>query len=253
MIEDKYIEIINKEIDGRLTPDESARLKDYLSRTPEAQLFYNDMAKVSTMLSELREVDPPANLKKNILNTLSVNKYVPKSKPSLVKSIIPSWKFSFKYAGVFATGVILGAFTAVLFNRSEALNSLDVTGALIINKPAGDFREISRHEIAAQDVSGALVLKSAEELLLAQVTLKSEQTVVVKLDFDFRELAFQGLGGVDDNGLRATVSENEVQLSHLGAHGYFLVFKKKIPALTFLNLTIMTGKSVEFQERIATE
>jgi hypothetical protein len=252
MIEDKYIELINKKIDGLLTRDEDIRLEKYFSRTPEALTLYNDLSKVSTMLSQVTEIDPPTNLKKNVLNALSVNKYLPKSKRSLVKILIPSWKFSFKYAFVFTTGVILGVFTTFIF-RSHELNTVDATGALIISKPAESFREISRHEIAGRDVSGVLVLKSAEELLLAQVTVTSKQPAVVKLDYDFRELAFQGLGGVDDNGLRITVSENEVQLSHLGAHGYFLVFKKRIPVSTFLSVSVMTGKNVEFQQHIAIE
>ena len=79
MIDTKYIEHINKEIDGLNTPEESIALREYLSDNPEAQKLFDELMEISRMLESVPPIEPSQNLKKYILNDPVTQHYVPRN------------------------------------------------------------------------------------------------------------------------------------------------------------------------------
>ena len=108
MIDEKYIELMNKEIDGLNTPQESAELKSYLKDEPEAQKQFNNLLDVSKSLEQLEEIEPSPELKKSIINSINWKKYSTKEKKRRSFLGFTQLKFNVKYAYVFTCGLILG-------------------------------------------------------------------------------------------------------------------------------------------------
>ena len=61
-------ELINKEIDGVLTPREVAELRKHLEKNAAAAKLNQELHALARRLAEIPQVDPPAHLKKHILN-----------------------------------------------------------------------------------------------------------------------------------------------------------------------------------------
>jgi len=68
MIPDKYIALIHKAVFDGVDERERGELDAYLAGNPEARALHADLAKMGRALAETPEIEPPANLKKRILN-----------------------------------------------------------------------------------------------------------------------------------------------------------------------------------------
>ena len=57
MIDEKYLELIHRKIDGDITEDEKDQLFRFLKTNPEAEQLYNDLLEMSKDLGGLEEID----------------------------------------------------------------------------------------------------------------------------------------------------------------------------------------------------
>jgi hypothetical protein len=88
MINSKYIELINKDIDRTITSSEKKKLEDYLEINQEAKELHTDLFRTEKLLDKLPDVDPSENLKKRILNSIDYDRYSSKKKESLFSDFI---------------------------------------------------------------------------------------------------------------------------------------------------------------------
>ena len=55
MLEEKYIELVNKKIDGHLSAEEEHLLASYLETNPTARAYYKDLKQSMDLLENLNE------------------------------------------------------------------------------------------------------------------------------------------------------------------------------------------------------
>jgi anti-sigma factor RsiW len=138
MIDDKYTELIHREIDGANSPQESAQLKAYLAAHPEAQRFHDELASMSNLLREVQPVEPPAPLQDIVMYRLP-NRYAAQPKTSLLATL-REWfevKINFKYAYVFAGGLTMGIVMYALLLQTTLQMPEDLNK---ISAPSGKAR-----------------------------------------------------------------------------------------------------------------
>jgi hypothetical protein len=70
MIEQSILELINKDIDGVCTPEESSRLQEILRTNPEAGKLHEDLRLLAVTLQKMPVAEPPRSLKPAILRSL---------------------------------------------------------------------------------------------------------------------------------------------------------------------------------------
>jgi len=70
MIDDKYIDLIDKDISGEINPPEREMLHTHLFHNYEAQKFYNELFQASALLKKVPRIVPPNNLKHRIMCSL---------------------------------------------------------------------------------------------------------------------------------------------------------------------------------------
>jgi hypothetical protein len=71
LIETKWIEIINRQLDGELSEKEEAELVEYIKKNQEAQQFYSEQRRMIRYLNGVPEVNPPAGLKNAVMTGIS--------------------------------------------------------------------------------------------------------------------------------------------------------------------------------------
>ncbi|MCU0643870.1 MAG: hypothetical protein MUC94_06380 [bacterium] len=153
MIDEKYIELMNKEIDGVITKSEQERLHNYLSANSEAQKLYNDLRQTSELLSKIPRVEPSPNIKKYVMNSIDLNRYSKATKPGRLKALVSNLliKPTPKLAYAFALGILVGilVYSALLENviSKRGTDVADFYGTIGIDEKAG-FKTIQSMPIA---------------------------------------------------------------------------------------------------------
>ncbi|MFH1755893.1 MAG: hypothetical protein ABIA59_09340, partial [Candidatus Latescibacterota bacterium] len=71
MIPDKYMELINQEIDGTNSSARSAELGEYMKEHPEALRCFDELNELTRSFSQMGAVDPPAELRALILSRIA--------------------------------------------------------------------------------------------------------------------------------------------------------------------------------------
>jgi hypothetical protein len=255
MIEEKYIELMNKDIDGLLSPKENAALQEYLAKNQDAQAFHDDLHMLSKMLDQVVAVDPPSNLKKNILNSIRLKKHVERERRGLLQSL-PSFlnmKVNYRYAFSFSAGLIVGLLIYSLFtnlNKNTFLDNSELTGTIFLDGGSEKLRTADKVEVNLEEITGTIEIKYLKNLALAEINLTAQPEIELLIEFDENDVVFDGFRQLDPSASRIEIAENFLSLTNKGKNRYTVVFKKKPSIITPLNFKIFSNGALLFEKTI---
>jgi hypothetical protein len=117
MIEERFIELMNGEIDGANSREESLELKRYLDTLPEAKRYYEDLKAVTQMFDQAEELTPPPYLRKTILTSI-FEREGEEERKSVFTSVLAGIRLTFsrQYAYSFTAGIIAGILLFAIFS-----------------------------------------------------------------------------------------------------------------------------------------
>lgn len=262
MIENEYIEMIDKEIDKTITGKEIVMLKKYLAENPEAQEYYDNLVRLSKVLHRVNDVDPPAELKNRILNSIRTNRPPAREKENIFQILRTALKpkVNLKYAYAFSAGIMVGTAIFVLFiNKPGNMPSLDVSdlsGTIIMSATSGALETADKREFDLGEVYGTIETKFARNVVLAEVDITSQQEIEIVVEYDENDIGFDGFRQLQHLKGSFDIGEKYLRLVHRGKNKYILVFEDKtqtISSMTFkiysadliYEKTVSTGKSGE--------
>lgn len=156
MIDERYVELINKELDGFNTESESEELQRFLSENDEALQYYDELLRTASALKRVELAEPPSFLKTHILN--SVNSLPVPVRPGFgwMNAMMDLFRRrpSVRYGVVFASGLCLGMllFTIVgPWRRDGMPPASKVSGSMVSRTEASRLQVI---DSVALDGSG---------------------------------------------------------------------------------------------------
>ena len=261
MIEEKYIELINKEIDGVNSPKDSAKLEEYLTKNTEAQELYSELVMTSNMLNNVNELEPHPNLKKNILNSIQWDKYTVKASKarrnpfeSLINAL--QFNFNFKYAYAFAVGLIMGIVTYSLFvenvQRNTSTDISDLYGTMILKGIPESFEIANYIEINLDEVYGTINIRYSKDIVLAELNLKTQQEIEMVFEFDEDDIRFNGFIQLNNVRNNLDISENYLKLTNIGENKYIIIFNDKTQSVTPMNFKIFLSDVLLYEKSVST-
>lgn len=134
MIDQKTIALINQELDGQISAGDSARLHRHFETNPEARAYGDDLKRLTDMLSQVEQVEPPASLKVGILNAVRASARRVKSQPRILESILARLSSPAipRYGFAFASGICLGVFifAALTGGIDTGANEEQISGSM---------------------------------------------------------------------------------------------------------------------------
>ena len=256
MSNDKYIELIHRELDGLNSPRESAQLRDHLAANPEAQQFYDEMLATASLLQEVKAVEPPAHLQHVIMNRLPANRYG-RSAPTRWWAELREWlevKFNFKYVYAFAGGLAVGVALFVLISSTPSLDSDQLTGTMMQRGQQNKLKTIKNLEINRDGVTGKIEVKQSAEIVRMELTLASTQPIELTISFDEQQLGFASLAMREGSTLgEAILIPGAAKFSHAGPKSYAVVLTKKNRTASKLEFKIARAGEVLEEWTIAVE
>ncbi len=218
MIDKRYIELMNREIDDVITPDQKRDLHHYLSENGEAAEYFDELLSASHALNQVSDPVVPENLDKRIVNSIDFTRYAHHEKRKRVSGFIP--KFNFQYAFTFAAGLLAGIFIYALFTiTAENFSPKDVSGTIGIEEPV-TLREIP---INVNDIQGNISLREKNGHYLFEISLNSSSLVDLTISYP-DQLKLENFKPGVPGTIRLVTAGNFIRTENSGPQEYLFSF-----------------------------
>ena len=234
MIDNKYIELMNREIDNVITGDEKIRLHEYLSSNQAAKEYYNELLLTNKYMNELPDENPSENLKKRILNSIDFSRYSPKIKSKI------SWGYLFnpklKFAYTFAIGLIAGLIIyGVISNYTNNINFGDTYGTIgLENKNNAVLENLS---LNYAELAGKIEVTRQENNFWLNIDLNSSQKYDLVVTYP-DNLKFENIQPEAESFFNCKIDKNLIKTSDSGSQHYSLLFSQNSLSSAELNVKI---------------
>ncbi len=160
MVEKSLTDLINRKIDGVLTPEEEVRLAERLATNAEARILLEDLSRQGLLMQNMGEVEPPPSLKPSIMREVQRPALHPGRSwiPDPVARLFESRKrirYTFAFSGGIVAGMLILAFGLGIL-RPGALVESDAAGTSMIKSTVSGYRTIEERDVAYGELRGKI-------------------------------------------------------------------------------------------------
>ena len=200
MIDKKYLELINKDIDKIISADEKKALLKFLGENPDAGNLYNELTKTGQMLNHLPDREPSPDLQSRILMSIDHNRYSPKNNPlavfgDFISALKTKWAFSFSFglaAGIVLLAVILSVTSLVRTSiEKDIYGTIGITSAEVLRSFSSDspdnFFKIDLLKVRASDDDNHFAFN---------VDITPPEEYILELNYNPENVIFENLSSV---------------------------------------------------------
>lgn len=243
MIDEKYIELMNLEIDQVITPDQKSKLHSYLSENKEAREYYDELLSASGSLNQIQDKEPSENLKKRIMNSIDFGLYAPVHKQSRIAWLGTAFKF--RYISIFAAGLLAGIFIYSLFTNPVPVNEDEITGTIGVSTESKTIEEIP---LNYQGIQGNIIIAEQGEKFWFNISSNSAQPVDFIINYPDK-VQLENIKPEMQGDLKISGSYNSIKTTNSGSQQYSIVFTTGNIASSLLGLKVMqSGKTLYERE-----
>ena len=188
MIDRKTISLINGEVDGVNTPEESETLGQTLVRNPEARKLLEDLKKLERNLSSMSPADPPAGLKRSIMHSIQKRRAPARTgarKSSLSELLFPVRllpRLGFAFGSGMLAGIVLVVLYFAVANR-PSIDARDASGALF-GSSSESLQTTGDAAIAGEGVQGRVITEYSGSISVMRVNLTMKPEVTARFVFN---------------------------------------------------------------------
>jgi hypothetical protein len=186
MVDDKYTELINKEIDGVSTPEESAMLKEYLGKNPDAEKHFRELRRTCELIEELEPIEPKPSMKNRVMNSIDPNRYVPKKKSGFLRSAFAyshgrpgprlAWAFSFGLViGFLAYSVLSGD-----LDFKQGIDGRNMHGTIGFGQ-GRDWKLLDEIPVVLPGIEGSIVAYRSRDITGVHVDLEASEEIALHI------------------------------------------------------------------------
>ncbi len=254
MIDERQIELMNGEIDGVNSPEESAELKRYLESHPEAQSYFEGLHRLEDIFEEAKKQLPPEQLRQNILSSV-YDSQEESEKRNTVAAIFsflkkrPSRKFVYAFAAGIIFGLCLFALIGKFVPSSTSMNLEKLYGTLAIIEDEKSLFTSQPIIFKLNKVSGSVRVRYAKEKIFTELRLLSDSKIQVIFQHDQR-VQFEGLSVAGDGHYQTAIGDSETRLTHNGTRDYLLLFNDERRTKSPILFKVMAGEEQLFEKTI---
>lgn len=186
-IDPETIALMQAEIDGATSAQESQELRTILTKDPLARDHFDQLKKIAGMLDDLDEVAPPADLKTKVLTAVG--------RPSEPVTVHPATfraGTARRYVYAAAAGVLLGVLGYHWATDGLVVDPTDVMGSIATHDASTEPPDIQEFPLNFEGVIGTARLQSVNAGFSLEIDLSSEVPVGVVFGFSPEEVQIRG-------------------------------------------------------------
>lgn len=248
MIDDKILDLIEKDIEGRNTEAEAERLKASLASDAKARSYYEDVKRLAELLARVPLADTPPGFAREIMQRVAEKRQPVRSETSSWLATIRSLfavKHPAPFAFSFGAGVAVGALVLFLASQGPSPRSSfdEVSGLMVPPADLHGFETLSTRGFEGDGVSGTVSTKSNGSVILAELEINSRDQANVVLEFPGGALRPKGF---HQSGTSAVVSMSHeaIELAHSGKSRYTFILETGETASPTLRVKVRTSEPV---------
>jgi len=232
MIDKKIIELIYRDLDEDLTPEEHLNLSKYLSGNPEAEKFYTEWRKVKDQFNHEKQNLIDIDVKQAILERINMEKYVkqePRPEIKLTRGFWrrPAIRFSFVFLlGVFA-GFLIFSFLKVDFLGSKV--STDEMKGTLYDSRSYDNMKVADNLLYDSPLARAVFsVRYSTKIVELRIDLSSLYPIKTTVEFDFNNFECLNVQNVNvNNQTTCSAAANFVQINNVGDNKFIIQLYNK--------------------------
>jgi hypothetical protein len=219
-LDSRIANLVQADVDGELGAEQRAELSAAMQSSAAARALHADISRVSALLAETPEMDPPWGLQRRILDSVKLP----------ARSRLPGWKTPASYGMAIAAGVLIAVGVGQIGPRgSEDLTSL--VGTMVSQGEEIYGPATASLAIAMSEVQGQVRLKQISQAWALEFDLKSTEVVEVSVDLAGTGFRFGGYAGQDEHeGIsNLQVAGEKVRVTNQGSHQFVLFLRSSAP------------------------
>ncbi|MDH4156662.1 MAG: hypothetical protein OEW00_05245 [candidate division Zixibacteria bacterium] len=227
---DSEYELIQRSIDGDLTPEEKLLLDECLRKDPEAARLANRLRGLTRSLADVQRVEVPGELKSAILSRIAARRRTTAVEPVSLWDSLRNLKrfFAPDYGWAFALGAVSAAIALTLAldwsPNTLPSDSSQLRGTIGLSDSFTASVEVSRKTISLPQVSASLAVAAEPGAVLVQFQCDSPDPVRMEFIFDAGDLAFASYDNSGFGQSALACEDNRLQLTSTGANKYTVRF-----------------------------
>ena len=239
-IEQKFIDLINADIDGEIEHSDKNELDVFLAENDEARALHGDLGTLCGSIESIEPESPPPHLRQVIMNSVQPAPVTTES-PGILQMLFASPVL--KYAGTFAAGVLLAL--SILSSdqiSNEAFD--DVTGLVgTISDPiAGNL--VNEIAVDNAEVAGQVSLRRSGTMLILDFDLVANGPVEIEADYSDRTIWFNGFAQLESSGTTVSAKTGSVTLGMEGKRRYAVYLQNSSERGVTFNLRFVSEGEV---------
>ena len=256
MVDKKYIELINKEIDGLINQVEKAKLQQYIIENPEAHKLYNEMIRTAGLLDNIDEVEPSINLKKQIFNSIDANHYKVKTKQSFLKSLIaslfpfPKHRLAFAFALGIAVGLLIYSTILIDFQQQQPINITDLYGTIGVNEKVA-FENLEIIPVKSSEIKGTIKVNRAKNIILFEIDLRTSKEFEFLIEYKSDQLIFNNFIPLISNEYLIDNGDNYIRTVCSGDNKFAVTFHSLTDEFTNVNVKLIFSGNLLIDKEIS--
>jgi hypothetical protein len=239
-IEQKYIDLINADIDGEIEHADKGDVDAFLSENDEARALHAELATLCSSIDSIEAVSPPPHVRHVIMNSVKPTPAKTES-PGILEMLLASPVL--RYSGTFAAGVLL---TLSIVSSDQISNQAfdDVTGLVgTISDPiSGNL--VNSIAVDNAEVAGKVSLRSTGSMLILDFDLVANGPVEIEADYTDRTIWFNGFAQLESSGTTISAKSGSVTLGMEGKRRYAVYLQNSGERGVTVNLRFVAGGEV---------
>jgi hypothetical protein len=239
-IEQKFVDLINANIDGEIDRASKAELDAFLAQNDEARALQQELVALCASIESIESLPAPPHLRHVIMSSMSPIPLPPAS-PGILQALFGSPVL--KYLSAFTAGVLL---TLSIVSSDQIANEAfdDVTGLVgtIADPIRGNL--VSQIAIDNANVAGQVSLRSSGSMLILDLDLVANSPIHIEVDYADRTIWFNGFAQLESKGASVSAKSGVVTLGLEGKRRYAVYFQNGGERNVTFNLSFVAGGAV---------
>ena len=243
MIEDRFWEIVNKELEQQIMADERRELEELIKEHPELAAVREEFLALPQIIGETEQLDAPESMKANIMDQLnavparSVHEEVKVA--SGLRSLLANLRLS--HAISFASGAIVCTVILLLALRPDVTKEPTkigkYSGSFIIDDLPLGAKPLFEETMDSLATKGSIVALMIDDDLIVEFEATSELPSKLTIKFDPGQITLSEVKR-DSEGDSLSIREGECSVSYNKTSHYQLVMTRKVVGPILMEMTM---------------
>lgn len=246
-------ELLQRELDGENTVEESAAIQKRLASDPGLRESYERLRRLHLALGRIGPADPPPGLAADVMRAVRSRAARAGGALGWLDSLRAPFvsRPAFGYALTLAAGILVGAVFVGFVAPPGLLARRDgpAAGTILPSERLAEPKPLDRQDLAAEGIRGDVVTKQADGRVVAEIRLESEAPLDVRLGFETGALSLLGFERSRLAPGEVRLAPGEVRIEGAGTGRYVVVLGVQGPSASRLRLSL-EGKGVRVEKTL---